>query len=144
MQALKLISTLIMACGFFYLAGCASNQSSSESADVYASLKNDEIAYRQEPNAAEEEQTFIKELTAEVRNLYLHQDYEEAEAQAERLLRINSNAAEPYYWLARIKLALHNYQQAYNLTSQGLNYSTNTGMTRELEHLQRQAQMGAN
>lgn len=139
----KRLNYLVILLGFFYLAGCGSNQTTSEKTDIYASLKSDDIGYSQELSEDEKNQQFLKELTIEVRTLYLRKNYEDAEIQAERLLRLNSNVAEPYYWLTRIKLALGEHQQAYNLASQGLNYSGSIGMKRELEHLQRQAQMGA-
>lgn len=133
--------------GFLYLAACSSTPSSSPSAEknIYDSVTKDDVSYAGEEKSEEEKhQEFINNLVEEVRTLFLRRNYEEAEIQAERLIRVGTNNPEGYYWLTRVKLAVGDYQQAYNAASQGLNYATKTGLKRELEHLQRQAQMGAN
>lgn len=141
-QASLLIAVLA---GFIYLAGCSSTPSSSPSpsGNIYDSVTKDDVGFvAEEKSDDEKHQEFVKNLVDDVRNLYLRRNYEEAEIQAERLIRLGNNNPEGYYWLTRVKLAVGDYQQAYNAASQGLNYANRTGLKRELEHLQRQAQMG--
>lgn len=128
-----------------FLAACSSTPSQpSGTADIYESINDDVIHYNEEQSAEQQQQSFIKSLIDDIRSLYFRQHYDDAEAQAERLVRLSSDNPEAYYWLTRIKLALGDYQQAYSMASQGLNYARQIGLKRELEHLQRQAQMGAN
>lgn len=130
--------------GLSYLTACSSASSSKPAnVSIYESLTDDVIDYNNEPSSEQKNQQFVNDLITDIRNSFFRQNYEDAEAQAERLIRIGNDNPEGYYWLTRIKLALGDYQQAYNVASQGLNYASQIGMKRELEHLQRQAQMGA-
>lgn len=145
---MKKIQLPLLVCvlfGLSYLAACSSTPSSgSADVNIYESLTDDVIDYNNEPSSEQKNQQFVNDLITDIRNSFFRQNYEDAEAQAERLIRIGNDNPEGYYWLTRIKLALGDYQQAYNIASQGLNYADQVGMKRELEHLQRQAQMGAN
>lgn len=110
--------------------------------DIYAALKNDRVQYS-DGREAPESDAAIADRIAEVRNLYFDREYVEASAMAERLVRIAPYEAENYYWLARIKMALADYQQAYNMASKGMTVTNDPGLKRELKRVQRQAEIGA-
>jgi hypothetical protein len=110
--------------------------------DIYSALKNDRIQYS-DGREAPESDAAIADRIAEVRNLYFDREYVEASAMAERLVRIAPYEAENYYWLARIKMALADYQQAYNMASKGMTVTKDPGLKRELKRVQRQAEIGA-
>lgn len=129
------------------LAGCTStsgSQSQEEEVDIYASLKDDQVQYRdgRGQSADVSDQQLVKQQVTEIRTLYFRRDYTAAQEKAERLLRLEPNSGEGYYWLARIHMDQADYSQAYNMATKGLAVTDNPNLIRELERVQSQAQMG--
>lgn len=122
-----------------------SSQDNSEPVDIYGALRNDNIQYRTEGDqeVSQTSPEFIDGKLREIRNAFFRKDYETAGDTAERLLRIDGNVAEAYYWLSRIRMEQADFQQAYDFASRGLSVSPERNMQRELERIQRAAQMGA-
>ena len=151
----------------YILAACASpkqryatSTTQEKEPDIYAALTNNEIQYRDEtaqpdgysnPNSSSNGSSgnngnpeFIAQSLNEVRNNFFRKDYDTALATAERLIRLDPNSAESYYWLARIYMEKAEYQQAHAMAAKGLTVASNANLTRELDRIRRQAQMGAN
>lgn len=137
----KLTVTLFL---IIFVAACAkqTRQAQQEPVDIYAALKNDRVQYR-DGREAPETDAAVADRVAEVRNLYFDREYVEASALAERLVRVAPYEAENYYWLARIKLALADYQQAYNMATKGMSVTDDPALKREMKRVQRQAEVGA-
>ncbi|OED50975.1 hypothetical protein ACH42_00450 [Endozoicomonas sp. (ex Bugula neritina AB1)] len=131
------------------LSGCLSSPSQKTSdEDIYSALRNDDVEYRDERQSAQENdhsKEFIREQVAQVRRLFFQKDYAQASEQAESLVRLAPQSAEAYYWLARVRLEVGDYQQAYTMASKGVSIAPkHSSLKTELERLQRQAQLGAN
>lgn len=131
------------------LSGCSSTSSSSSQSegadeDIYASLKDDKVQYRdgRGQNAQVSDQKLVSQQVTEIRTLYFRREYTAALEKAERLLRLEPNSGEAYYWLARIYMDQADYSQAYNMATKGLSVTGNPNLKRELERVQSQAQMG--
>lgn len=127
-----------------FVTGCArpTQQQQQPPVDIYAALKNDSVQYRDGRQVPENDAAIADRVT-EVRNLYFEREYVEASALSERLVRVAPYEAENYYWLARIKLALADYQQAYNMATKGMTVTDDQALKRELKRVQRQAEIGA-
>ncbi len=139
------LAALVMA---VTLSGCLSSPSKKESnEDIYAALRNDDIQYRDERQSAmvnDNSPEFVREKVDEVRRLYFQREFAKASEMAESLIRLAPQNPEAYYWLARVRLEVGDYQQAYNMASKGVSLAQkNSSLKAELERLQRQAQLGA-
>ena len=143
LRFLKLICSLSV---LFFIAACSSTgtEKDSESVDIYSALVDDEVQYRDDKQrpASDLDQELVQEHLTKIRNLYFRKNYKEAQELAERLLRLDANLPEAYYWLARIHMEQADYQGAYDMASKGLSVADNANLMRELERIQRQAQMG--
>lgn len=130
------------------LVACNSTtQEQQQSTDIYAALRNDQIQYRSDDEGQEVSQTspeFIDQKVREIRNLFHRRDYDSCVDAAERLLRIDGNIAEAYYWLARVRIEQGDFQQAYDIAGRGLSTAPAKNMKRELERIKGIAQLGAN
>lgn len=141
----KLIGALSLA---FFAFACSSTGEQSgtkkDQGDIYDALKNDEIQYRDQAErpASDLDQELVQQHITQIRNQYFRKNLSEATVIAERLLRLDSNIPEAYYWLARIRLDQGDYQQAYNMATKGLTVTEDPNLKREMERVQRQAQMG--
>ena len=138
----KLTVSLLL---ILFVTACARptrDDQADQEVDIYAALKNDSIEYR-DGREVPENDAAIADRIVEVRNLYFEHEYEEASALSERLVRIAPYEAEKYYWLARSKLALSDYQQAYNMATKGMTVTDNPALKREMKRVQRQAEIGA-
>ncbi len=144
------LTTLILL--FTILTGCAKQSSRPQEPeeDIYAALRNDgDISQRQRRGDDEANrngqmsEAAVNDRIEEVRNLYFDQAYDDAEALSERILRVAPSAAENYYWLARIKLAQGESQQAYDIATKGMELAQQSGLKREMKRIQRQAEVGA-
>ena len=133
------------------LAGCAKQSSRPQEPeeDIYAALRDDgQVGQRQrqaESSAnsnGQMSEAAVDDRIEEVRNLYFDQAYDDAEALSERLIRVAPYAAENYYWLARIKLAQGESQEAYDIATKGMDLAQQSGLKRELKRIQRQAEVG--
>lgn len=145
MTRLSLQKLLLTATMMALLAACASPPPPGRDdapVDIYAALKDDRIAYR-DGREVPESDAAVADRIAEVRNLYFEREYVEASALAERLVRVAPYEPENYYWLARIKMALSDYQQAYNMATKGMTVTDDPALKRELKRVQRQAEIGA-
>ena len=144
LRFLKLICSLSL---LLFIAACSSTggQSKQESnADIYSALTDDEVQYRDDEQrpASDLDQELVNEHLTKIRNLYFRKNYKEAQELAERLLRLDANLPEAYYWLARVYMGQTDYQGAYDMASKGLSVADNASLKGELERIQRQAQMG--
>ncbi len=144
------LTTLILL--FTILTGCAKQSSRPQEPeeDIYAALRNDgDISQRQRRGDDEANrngqmsEAAVNDRIEEVRNLYFDQAYDDAKALSERILRVAPSAAENYYWLARIKLAQGESQQAYDIATKGMELAQQSGLKREMKRIQRQAEVGA-
>lgn len=142
---LKLSCSVLL---LLFLAACSSTGTQTskkdEPVDIYSALTDDEVQYRDEQQrpASDLDQALVQEHITKIRNLYFRKSYKEAQAMAERLLRLDANLPEAYYWLARVHMEQADYQHAYDMASKGLSVADNPNLKRELERIQRQAQMG--
>lgn len=127
--------------------GCASSSgtqgnTSSQPQDIYAALNDGDIQYRDDSGPQTSNRELVQQQVSEIRSLYFRRDFTTAAEKAERLLRVNGDTAEAYYWLARIHMDQADYAQAYNMASKGVAVTDDPNMKRELERVQSQAQMG--
>lgn len=144
------IRFLRLICGLslvLLLSACSSTgpqTGKEEPVDIYASLHSDEVQYRDDTQrpSSDLDPAVIQQHITQIRNMYFRKNLSEASVIAERLLRLDANIAEAYYWLARINMDQSDYQQAYNLAIKGMSVTDNANLKRELERIQRQAQMG--
>lgn len=130
---------------FLFLGACSSAPKKEASqVDIYSALTDDNVQYRgaAEKPSSDIDPQVIQEHITNIRNLYFRKHLGEAQVIAERLLRLDSNLPEAYYWLARIQLEQGDFQQSYNLASKGITVASDNNLKRELERIQRQAQMG--
>ncbi len=128
---------------FLFITACGTQAPKKETGNIYDSITNDEILYHgQEKSAAELDQELIQQHLVQIRNLYFRKNYDEAQVLAERLVRLDANLPEAYYWIARVYIQQGDFQQAYNMATKGISVADNSNLKRELERVQRQAQMG--
>ena len=134
------------------LSGCAKQSSRPQEPeeDIYAALRNDgEVSQRQRQadndanRNGQMSEAAVGDRIEEVRNLFFDQAYDDAEALSERLIRVAPYAAENYYWLARVKLAKGESQQAYDIATKGMELAQQSGLKREMKRIQRQAEIGS-
>lgn len=129
------------------LIGCGSSEPKPEVpvTDIYDALVNDEINYKSEDeDVSAVTPEYLDSQLRQIRSKFFRQQYDDAADLSERLLRIDGNISEAYYWLARIRIEQADYQQAYEMATKGLTISPSRNMKRELERVQRSAQVGAN
>lgn len=131
------------------LAACAPTGPKKQDSerDIYAALTNNEIQYRSQDNAPEQDNAstsaFAVDQIEKIRNLYFRKKLAEAADEAERLLRIDSQQPEAYYWLARIRMDQGDFSSANELANKGLRVVYDENLKRELERVQGITQMGA-
>lgn len=132
----------------FTLGACAPTQPKQNNRDIYAALTDDQIQYRNEDgqgqggndNASPE---FVKDQVAQVRTLYFQRKYDEAVELAERVMRLDNQQAEVYYWLSRIRMDQGDFDQAHELANKGLTVVYDKNLERELRRIQGITQMGS-
>lgn len=124
--------------------GSKSTEKAADQGDIYNALLNDEVQYRDEAErpSSDLDKELVQQHINQIRSLYFRKNLSEAQVIAERLLRLDANIPEAYYWLARINMDQADYQNAYNMATKGISVTDNPNLKRELERVQRQAQMG--
>lgn len=144
LRAVKLISALSLAFLAFACSSTGEKAETKKDTNIYDSLNNDEIQYRDDAQrpSSDLDQELVQQHITQIRNQYFRKNLAEATVIAERLLRLDSNIPEAYYWLARIRMDQGDFQQAYNMATKGISVTDNANLKRELERVQRQAQMG--
>lgn len=131
------------------LAACAPTgpKQQEPERDIYAALTNDEIQYRNDNDVQEQANAsspeFATDQIEQICNLYFRKKLTEAAEEAERLLRIDSQQPEAYYWLARIRMDQGDFASANELASKGLMVVYDQNLKNELERVQGITQMGA-
>lgn len=131
----------------FVLSACAPTQPKQQNnRDIYAALTDDQIQYRGEESQAGNDNAspeFVKDQVAQVRTLYFQRKYEEALELAERVMRLDNQQAEVYYWLSRIRMDQGDFTQAHELANKGLTVVYDKNLERELRRIQGITQMGS-
>jgi tetratricopeptide (TPR) repeat protein len=134
-----------------FLASCVVQPPKKEEkpVDIYESIRNDVIQYRHEPDQqraiVQAGSDYINNQINQVRELFFQKDYEQASQLAERLVRQAPNNPDAYYWLARIRLEVADYDQASQMALKGLSVSQKgSNVRKELQRVQQQAMIGAN
>jgi tetratricopeptide (TPR) repeat protein len=131
-----------------FLAACAPTPPKQDEpeVDIYASLNEDEIQYASDEVEVEQSEAspqFIEDQINEARTLFFRKKYAEASDLLERMIRIDSQHAEAYYWLARVRMEQSDFDQAHELASKGLSVVYDPRMKVELERIKGITQMGA-
>lgn len=142
------IQNLAVASLVVLLAACAPTapKSNEPERDIYAALTNNEIQYRDDSEGEAVNTTspaFVADQIKEVRTLYFRKQLDEAADLAERLVRVDSQQAEGYYWLARIRMDQGDFEQANEMATKGLTVVYDKNLKRELERVKGITQMGA-
>lgn len=154
----QIITTAIIGSTLIFTA-CAPQapREQREEVDIYAALNDDRIEYAdgtvegeenntaaQDGNISETSPTFIKNQLKEIRLAYFKRRYAESAEMAENLIRLDSQLAEAYYWLSRVRLDQSDYYQAHEMASKGLSVvaQDDKSLVRELERIQGISQMG--
>lgn len=158
MVSVKIIITTAVISTTLFITACAPQppRDDTPDVDIYAALNDDRIeysdgtveggedSYAEDSEISEASPTFIKNQLKEIRLAYFKRKYNEAGEMAENLIRLDSQLAEAYYWLARVNLDQSDYFQAHEMASKGLSVidQSDTALVRELERIQGISQMG--
>ncbi len=125
-------------------AGCVIQPTKEEKpVDIYAPIKNNVIEYRNDEEAEPIVQAgsdYMDSQIKQVRYMFFSQNYDQASQLAERLIRQAPNNPDTYYWLARIRMEMSDYQQATQMAQKGISVSQKgTQVRKALQRLQQQA-----
>ncbi len=158
MVSVKQVTTTVFIAFAVLITACAPQppREEKQEVDIYAALNNDEITYADgtteggDPYAAEDSDIseaspmFVEEQLKAIRLAYFKRKYAEAAEMAENLVRLDSQLAEAYYWLSRVRLDQSDYYQAHEMASKGLSVidPNDKALVRELERIQGISQMG--
>lgn len=136
---------------FTLLTGCVTQQPVEKKPeptheDIYAPIKHNVIEYRdkkEEKVISTATTDYLDTQIKQVRQLFFNEKYDQASQLAERLVRQEPNNPNTYYWLARIRLEMSDYNQAYQMTEKGLSVSQkDSAIRKSLERLHQQAGLG--
>lgn len=129
------------------LISCATQKQVQPKKDIYASITNNQIEYRDDEKSSsmlmKNNTAFVDEQLKQVRGLFFQGKHEQAAQLAERIVRQAPYSADAYYWLARIRLQLGQYEQAQQIAQKGISVAASeSNITQALYRLQRQAIIG--
>ncbi len=160
MVSVKQLITLSFLGSTILLTACAPQPPREEkNEDIYAALRDDRIEYsdgtveggESDPYATESSgeiseasPMFVDNQLKEIRLAYFKRKYAPAAEMAENLIRLDSQLAEAYYWLSRVRLDQSDYYQAHEMATKGLSVvdQNDKALVRELERIQGISQMG--
>jgi hypothetical protein len=158
MVSVKQLTTCAVISASIIFTACAPQppREDTEEVDIYAALNDDRIEYAdgsiegeensgsQDDGLSETSPIFIANQLKEIRLAYFKRRYAEAGEMAENLIRLDSQLAEAYYWLSRVRLDESDFYQAHEMASKGLSVvdQDDKSLMRELERIQGISQMG--
>ncbi|MCK5880399.1 MAG: hypothetical protein KAG18_00910 [Sinobacterium sp.] len=155
MVSIKQLLTTSAITATLFITACVpqSPKEETQEVDIYAAFNEDRIEYadgtvegepEQDSEISEASPTFVKDQLKAIRLAYFKRQYVDAGDMAENLIRLDSQLAEAYYWLARVRLDQSDYYQAHEMASKGLSVidPSDEALVRELERIQGISQMG--
>lgn len=146
---MKIQNILILGCVLTLVACAPSKPKNNEpEVDIYAALNDDQIEYASDEAEVEEEADsaspqFVEEQITQARTLFFRKKYTEASDLLERMVRLDSQNANAYYWLARVRMEQGDFNQAHELSKKGLTVVSDKRLKAELERVKGITQMGA-
>ena len=155
MVSIKKIITITSLSSLLIITACAPQPPRQDKdEDIYAALRDDNaIQYadgsveegdQQDTGINEASPAFVDQQLKDIRLNFFKRRYAEAGDLAENLIRLDSQNAEAYYWLSRIRLDQSDFYQAHEMSSKGLSVvdPNDKALIRELERIQGISQMG--